>query len=405
MVYRIAVEPHGHRRVPWQQATRGGTAADRMVREIEVSTPPDLSRANPHLPPKLGLLLDEALVAIGDLEREHGPQLGPLAALLLRGESVASSKIEQIESGLDDYARALHGMRSNAAATSMAASTAALDDLITSVDDRSDIDLAAVLRAHRVLMRDDPFERSCAGRVRDVQNWIGGSDHSPRGALYVPPPAATLDQHLDNLLMLANRSDLNPLLQATMVHALFESIHPFMDGNGRIGRALINTVLRRRGATRRVVIPLASALVARCDDYFDRLGAFRTGDLAPLVESFAVGVRIAAQESATSADHLARLPDSWHEHAGRPRQGSATQRLLDRLLDTPIFNADDAQRSVGGATSSIYAAIDRLASAGIVRPLTGRQRNQVWIASDVAAELEDLGARIAHRARTVDLAT
>ena len=108
-------------------------------------------------------------------------------------------------------------------------------------------------------MRDDPGESAYAGRLRDMQNWIGGSDHSPRGALYVPPPPETVADYLADLLDYANRDDVPTLVQAAIAHAQFESIHPFTDGNGRIGRALINTVLRRRGATTRVVIPLASA--------------------------------------------------------------------------------------------------------------------------------------------------
>jgi Fic family protein len=88
----------------------------------------------------------------------------------------------------------------------------------------------------------------------------------------------TVAGYLDDLITFANRTDIPVLAQVAIVHAQFESIHPFTDGNGRIGRALINTVLRRRGATGRVVVPLASALVARRDEYFDHLGAHRWAD-------------------------------------------------------------------------------------------------------------------------------
>ena len=107
----------------------------------------------------------------------------------------------------------------------------------------------------------------------------------PRGALYIPPPE-TVPGYMDDLVTFADRSDMPALLQAAIAHAQFESIHPFTDGNGRIGRALINAILRRRGATTRVVVPLASALVARRENYFDVLGSYRSGDLAPLVGTF-----------------------------------------------------------------------------------------------------------------------
>ena len=138
-------------------------------------------------------------------------------------------------------------------------------------------------------MHDDALESAAAGELRTVQNWIGGSDFSPRGALYIPPPPETVPGYMDDLVTFADRSDMPALLQAAIAHAQFESIHPFTDGNGRIGRALINTILRRRGATTRVVVPLASALVARRENYFDALGSYRSGDLAPLAASLCAG--------------------------------------------------------------------------------------------------------------------
>lgn len=111
-----------------------------------------------------------------------------------------------------------------------------------------------------------------------------------------------------DLIAYANRDDICVFEQAAIVHAQFESIHPFTDGNGRIGRALIDTLLRRRQITTRVVVPLASAVVARRDDYFDALGAYRDGDAAPLLHSFAHGSAIAAIESRKTAKRLRDLP-------------------------------------------------------------------------------------------------
>ena len=155
-----------------------------------------------------------------------------------------------------------------------------------------------------------------------MQNWIGGSDHSPRGALYVPPPPETVADYLLDLLVYANLDDVPALVQAAIAHAQFESIHPFTDGNGRIGRALINTVLRRRGVTTRVVIPLASALVAHRDRYFELLTAYRGGSVRPLIESFAAGARIAAAESRITAGRLREIPAQWSDRRGPVRGGA-----------------------------------------------------------------------------------
>lgn len=395
----VPIEPHARKVVPWRQAHRGGSIEDRKLREVTVSDPPTLSAITPLIPSSLGAAMDEALREITALDESHGAHLASLSALLLRAESVASSKIEHIEASVDDYARALHGVRSNSSATSMVASATALDDLIGSVAGGADVTLAAVLRAHKILMADDPDEHRHAGLLRDMQNWIGGSDYSPRGADYVPPPPADVSRLMDDLMGFCNRDDLNVMTQAAIAHAQFESIHPFTDGNGRIGRAVINTILRRRGTTRRIVVPLASAIVADRRGYFDALDAYRDGDVGPLLSSFAAGSAIAAAEAQVSAARIAELPAEWHEVTGRPRRGSAASKLLASLLDEPIFSADDAEGRIGGVTSSVYTAIARLADAGVIRPLTDRKRNQIWVAGALADELEDLGVRIDSRAR------
>lgn len=395
----LAAPPHTYRVESWHQKVRGGTIEDRRFREVTVSLPPEIENLDHAVPQALGAQMETALREIATLDETRGAHLGSLATLLLRAESVASSKIENVDASMDDYARALHGIKTNTSATSMVASTRALVDLIRSVDSGGPIELDSIRRAHAVLMADDPHERSYAGRLRDMQNWIGGSDHSPRGAQYVPPPPRTVERYMRDLLAFVNRGDVNVISQAAIAHAQFESIHPFTDGNGRIGRALINTILRRRGVTRRVVVPLATALVARRDAYFDVLGAYRQGDAGPIITAFSTASSIAAVESRVSADRVAAMPEMWRDAAGRPRAGSAASKLLAGLLDHPVFSADEADAWIGGATSSVYAGIARLHEAGVLRPLTDRVRQQVWVAADLADELDDLGMRIATRAR------
>lgn len=324
--------PHERETRAWQQANRGGTRDDRMLRQITVSLPPLIAGRDIAFSSALSTDLESAMQEITSLDAD-GTRLQALSLLLLRTESVASSKIEAIEANLDDYARALHGIRSNASAVSMAAATTALDTMIGQITHGGRIELTALTGAHAVLMRDDPAEAGYAGQLRDMQNWIGGSDHSPRTALYVPPPPDTVQMYMDDLISFTNRDDLPALVQAALAHAQFESIHPFTDGNGRIGRALINTVLRRRGATTRIVVPLASALVAHREQYFDILNAYRRGQVGPLLTSFAQSSRIAATESRTTAARLSEIPCEWQELVGPSRRHSAVTKLLGVLFD------------------------------------------------------------------------
>ncbi|MEU0094043.1 Fic family protein [Kribbella sp. NPDC006257] len=379
---------------PWRQVHRGGTMEDRRLTEVVTMRPPLIADLEVRLPPAVGVAMEGCVREIAGLDFAQGTELKALETLLLRTESVASSKIEHIEASVDDFARALHGIKSNPSATSMVAATEALTALINSVDDGAELHLDQVLAAHRALMIDDPHDRAYAGRFRDMQNWIGGSDYSPRIAWFVPPAPETVPGYMDDLITFANRTDVPVLAQVAIVHAQFESIHPFTDGNGRIGRALINTVLRRRGVTRRVVVPLASALVARRDEYFDHLGSYRAGRIEPLIQAFVQAATVAARESQQTAHRIKELPKLWTEVVG-PRHGSAAARLLDELIATPVFNAAEAEQLIGGPTSSVYAAIQRLDAAGVIRPLTRRVRNQVWGASYLLDEVDDLGMRIA----------
>ena len=389
----------GRKTQAWRQTTRGGTRDDRMLSEITVSIPPFIADLLVPIDALLATDMELALREIVALDTGQGGTLEALGVLLLRTESVASSKIENVQASLEDYARALHGIKTNKSAVSMVAATQALTIMIDDVGRTKRIEIETITSSHATLMADSENEREFAGHLRDVQNWVGGSDYSPRGALYIPPPPETVQGFMDDLIVFSNRDDIPVLAQAAIAHAQFESIHPFTDGNGRIGRALINAILRRRGATSRVVVPLASALVAHRDRYFDLLGDYRDGNPRPMIASFAISSRIAAAESRLTASRLNEIPKEWRDMVGRVRTGSITDKLLMFLLRKPIISAEELLSIFDAPPSSIYTAIDRLQSVGVLRPLTDRKRNQVWGAGLVLDELDDLGMRIARAAR------
>ena len=198
---------------------------------------------------------------------------------------------------------------------------------------------------------------------------------------------------MEDLLAYLSRDDVPALWQAAIAHAQFESIHPFTDGNGRIGRALVSASLRRRGVTRHAVIPLASGILARRDDYFDALGEYRMGNPEPVIALFVRSADVAAMEARESIERIKALPDEWAAEV-KPRKGSAAAALLPIFYDHPVLTADEIERLTGGNTAAMYAAIAKLEEAEVIREITGRRRDRVWAADDLLAELDDLDRRI-----------
>jgi len=210
----------------------------------------------------------------------------------------------------------------------------------------------------------------------------------------VPPPPESVPEYVDDLLTFCNRDDVPVVAQAALAHAQFESIHPFTDGNGRIGRALINLILRRRGATRHVVIPLASALVAQRETYFGMLDAYREGTIGRLIGLVASGAVAATAGAQDSAARLRAFPSEWRAQLAPSRSDSAAVRLLSWLASHPIVVVDDLVQHLGVAASRAYVAIEQLENAGILVALTDRKRDRIWGAVDVLDELDDLSRRI-----------
>ncbi|MDZ5623137.1 Fic family protein [Nocardioides bizhenqiangii] len=386
--------PHTFERRPYRQRVARGPRADRQLREITVALPPFIRDRDYPIDRPLAAMTTASAGDLGHLDLVHGRTLEALNHLQLRAEAVDSSKIENVDASLADYGRALLGVGANASAVSMASATAALTRMIRDAETTRSVRQEAILRAHDDLFRRHPDEAHRAGTFRTTQNWIGGSDYSPVGALHVPPPPETVPEYLEDLFAFANRDDVPTLVQAAIVHAQFESIHPFIDGNGRIGRALIHAVLRRRRAARHLTVPIASALVAHRERYFAALNHYRAGSAAPLIAMLAAATSTATAESWRTAAHIKDLRNEWHTAVGGSRPGTALHRLLDLLTEEPIVNVALVTERIDVSESTAAATIESLADARVLTRAARSRRTPVWLAQSVLDEVEDLSRRI-----------
>jgi Fic family protein len=352
----------------------------------------------PELPGAVAGVVSEAETAIAELNRAARPELLPLARLLLRTESIASSKVEGLQVETRMLARAEAKQEAGRSVGSEAAEILANIDAMQLAIERAveadGISAADLTAIHRLLMARAPNAKTVAGRFREVQNWVGGNDYNPCEADYVPPPPEEVADLLADLCRFCNDEALPPLMQAAIAHAQFETIHPFDDGNGRTGRALVQVILRRRGLAPSFVPPISVVLARDKDRYIEGLRLFREGSIGEWVEMFAG----AAAQSATLARRYVAsvevLQQRWREQLramSDPRADAAVWDLINVLPAHPIITMQVGVAATRRTKPAITDGIARLEAAGVLVPLSESLRNRSWEAAgllDLIGQLE-----------------
>jgi len=333
-----------------------------------------------------------------------------LARLLLRAESVASSHIEGLQVG----GRRL--LRAEAARTSgVASGDVTADEVLGNIEAMRTAGTLAVpgpraptaddlLAIHARLLADTRLAAH-AGHLRQEQNWIGGSSYNPCTAAFVPCPPKYVRPLVDDLCAFMAEDTLPAVAQAAIAHAQLETIHPFVDGNGRTGRALIHFVLRRRGLTPTAPPPVSLVLATWSADYVDGLMATRYRGPASAaaaeigierwVELFAAACRRAVTDALAFEEAVDQVAQRWRTRMGRLRTGSASDLLLRRLPGAPVVTVAAAAELIGRSVQATNEAIARLEGAGVLTQVTVGRRNRAFEAPEVIDLFTDFERRLA----------
>jgi Fic family protein len=254
-----------------------------------------------------------------------------------------------------------------------------------------DLDASTIIAMQSEILRDEHPELT--GGWRTEQVWIGGGySNSPHAASFVPPPHARVPALMDDLVAFALRTDLPALAQIAIAHAQFETVHPFPDGNGRTGRALIQAMLRRLGVTRNVTVPVSAGLLRDTRGYFDALTAYRRGDVVPIIRAMAVASTEAIVNGRQLVSELTGLRTEW-ERITSTRAGSAGRALLDVLQRQPVVDAILVGQELGVSARNAQNGIDRLVGDGILRPSGTAARNRTFEAREVLVALDAFASR------------
>ncbi len=320
-----------------------------------------------------------------------------LARLLLRAESVASSRIEGLVVGgrrllRADVARQMGAEVRDVTAREVLANIDAMVWGVETVEPGASISLDILLEVHRRLLAGTFLEEQ-GGRIRTSQNWIGGSSYNPCSASFVPPPPEVVEGLLEDLVTFCNDDGLPALAQAAIAHAQFETIHPFVDGNGRTGRVLIHLILRRRGYAVNFLVPVSLVLATWAEDYVTGLTATRfegEGTSAPAhnginrwVALFATACRRAMEDADRFEDQVRRLQANWRQRASNPRRDSAARRLIDALPSAPILTVATAAQLTGRSFQATNQAVQQLLNAGVLTQINVDRRNRAFEAPEL----------------------
>lgn len=314
--------------------------------------------------------------------------------LLLRSESIASSQIERVRASGRDVSYAQLGDQQdhlrNHDAMSVARNVQATRTAIEQLAKRSEWAVDDVELVHRAL-----GVVGAADGLRQVDVWIGGRDKLR--ADYVAPPPREVRSLVEDLLHYLNGSGEHPLLLAAIAHLQFESIHPFEDGNGRAGRALVHAILERAAVVRSGLLPVSSAIRTREREYVQRLSAARTENPGKAADALNDWVRFFVEISAEACERMRRIQGEIQrldavllEKSAGLRADSSARRILPVLREQPVVTAKFVSEQLGVSRVAAHRAVDTLVARGILTPGTGRyRRSEAFQADDVLRVIDE----------------
>lgn len=394
---------HGGNSVPWPRVSYEPTPwagdLDDVPRRhqskfsglYEAAIVPPIETARAHLSPEIRAAADEATAEIARFDADMSAGISPLPAILLRSESASSSQIEHLTATARAIASAELGDVSRHNASEIVANSRLMEAAIALADR---LDGASIIEMHRHLMQKS--RPDIVGHWRTQQVWIGGRSHGPHTAEFVPPHHDRVLTAMDDLVAYLARDDVPVLEQAAIAHAQFETIHPFPDGNGRTGRAIVHSMLKAKGLTRDVTVPVSAGLLLDIDRYFAALTAYRAGDPAAIVECFADAAFAAVRNGRRLATELDEVRRRWQKSLN-VRSDAAAHRAIDVVTAQPVIDVAYLAESLGISDRRAGDAIGVLVENEVLTQIGSGARNRRWQAPDVLRALDNFSDRIARR--------
>ncbi|MDE0505887.1 MAG: Fic family protein [Candidatus Poribacteria bacterium] len=350
----------------------------------------------PHaLPPKIDVdwelanLLSTAGTKLGELSGAGQLLLNPhlLIRPFIRREAVMSSRIENTQSGLDD----LFLFEADKEEPSPVSDVQEVINYVRAMEygieqlEALPISSRLICGIHEILMKGVRGEYATPGEMRKSQNWIGSPGCTLTDATYVPPPLPEMNACFSDLEKYIHSDAREPaLIQCALVHYQFEAIHPFLDGNGRIGRLLITFMLLEKKLLSQPLLYLSDFFEEYRDDYYRLLlNVSQKGDWKAWLTFFLNGVRQQSEDVLATIQELLDLQKQYSEVATGRRVPKTVNRLLDCLFASPIISISELSKTWGMPFPTVKRGVDYLVEKGILSEITGGRRNRLFVADEV----------------------
>lgn len=362
------------------------TRRRKITSTYKAAIPLSIAQRSLGIPKDLAVRLDEVLLLLVRFDAQQEKRGCNVPALLLRSESAASSQIEHLTSSVRNVALAELAGDAPQNARLIAGNIAAMR---TALDITGPLDSDGILAIHQALIEKSGM--GYAGKFREEPVWVGGDSVSPHGALFVPPAYTRLPGLLDDFVRFVRRDDLHPIAKAAIAHAQFETLHPFVDGNGRTGRTLLHRILKEEEVLGHSALPVSAGLLHNIDAYMDSISAYQQGDPIAVIEQVVSALELAVAVGGMVAQKLDEVFDSWGERI-RGRKDAAIWKLPQLLAEQPVVSAAYVAERAGITPRAASSAISRARECGILRPVGAGARSVYYQADELIEVLEEVSS-------------
>ncbi|MCQ9163605.1 Fic family protein [Arthrobacter sp. STN4] len=382
-----------------QQTWVPATAGQAMYRQSQVNryksaVPPMIAAQTPSPDDEALQLAERATSELTRFDAEIGHKVATFAPVLLRSESASSSQIENLTGSAQAIFSAELGLKKSRNAELIAANTKAMTAALQLA---GNISSNSILEMHGVLMDNQSIH--AAGRRRDEPVWIGTRSDTPIGADFVAPHHSRVPGIVDDVVAFSSRLDVPALVSVAVSHAQFETIHPFTDGNGRTGRALAQSILRFRGVTTNVAIPVSAGLLADIGGYHMALTAYRAGDVSPIVRAFANAALRAVSNTSELVEGIEAIQASW-KHRLTARKGSNAWRILALVARRPVIDSATTALELGVKQPNVYPPLKTLVDAGILKSKAEHKPGPFWRSDEILEAIDGFAKRAGRRQKS-----